>query len=108
MERLEQIRKKVEERVGKPVSELELLKAMDDAKIIESLARSILAGERRCFRGSCMNIDGWTVRMGSDGYYRMYKTVDGRTESLYLGKRLDFKKARRKIEKKERDLGISW
>jgi len=63
---------------------------------------------QKVMKGSCTSIDGWTARAGIDGYWRLYKTVDGKTESIYLGKRFDWDKARRKITKKERELGLSW
>ena len=34
------------------------------------------------------------------------RSIEGRTESIYLGKNLDFKKARRKIARKEKELNI--
>lgn len=80
--------------------------AIDDPMIIDVVVRRIVSISRKIDKYSCLNIDGWTVRLSLDGYYRMYKTIDGRTESIYLGKNLDFKKARRKITRKEKELNI--
>jgi len=104
---LKQIREKVEKLAGRIISEVQLLQAIDDPLLIESIAKRVqVLGLKRPV-GS-LNIDGWTVGLGTDGYYRMYKTVEGKTESIYLGKRLDRYKARRKITKKEKKLGLAF
>ncbi|HJH30675.1 MAG TPA: hypothetical protein C5S50_00415 [Methanosarcinaceae archaeon] len=102
----EVFKKKVEKSIGRSISISELVVAMDDPGIIDSIVRRIVSISRKIYKHSCLNIDGWTVRLSLDGYYRMYKTLDRRTESLYLGKSLDFKKARRKIARKEKELNI--
>ncbi|RLD23665.1 MAG: hypothetical protein DRI70_09045 [Bacteroidetes bacterium] len=102
----EEFKKKVEQGIGRSISKNELVETMDDPKIIDTIVRRAVSLNRRIDKNSCFNIDGWTVRLSFDGYYRMYKTIEGRTESLYLGKSLDFKKARRKIAKKEKELGV--
>jgi hypothetical protein len=105
---LKEIREKVEKQAGRKISELQLLVALDDPDLIDLLARRVQTLGLRHQAGFSINIDGWTVRKGSDGYYRIYKTVDGKTESIYLGKRLNCDKARRKITKKEKKLGLSF
>ena len=102
----EVFKEKVEKSIGKFISINELMVAINDPVIVASIARRIVSISRNIDKHSCFNIDGWTVRLSLDGYYRMYKTLDGRTESLYLGKSLDFKKARRKIARKEKELNI--
>jgi hypothetical protein len=102
----EVFKEKVEKSISRSISISELVVAMDDPEIIDSVVRRIVSIGRKIDKHSCLNIDGWTVRLSLDGYYRMYKTIEGRTESLYLGKSLDFKKARRKIARKEKELNI--
>lgn len=100
----------MEEQAGRSISEPQLLQALDDRELIETIAQRVKTmGLSHCIaKGSCLNIDGWTARKGNDGYYRLYKTVYGKTESIYLGKRMDWEKARRKITKKEKKLGLTW
>jgi len=43
------------------------------------------------------NIDGWTVRLTSKGYYNLCKSFGGKVESIYLGKVLDKNLAKKKI-----------
>ena len=102
----EVFKEKVGKGIGRSISINELMVAINDPVIINSIARRIVSISRKIDKYSCLNINGWTVRLSLDGYYRMYKTLDGRTESLYLGKSLDFKKARRKIARKEKELNI--
>ena len=106
--RLKEIKEKVEKQAGSTISEHQLLDALDDPDLIDLLARRVQALGLRYQGSFAINIDGWTVREGSDGYYRMYKTVDGKTESIYLGKRLNWDKARLKITKKEKKLGLGF
>jgi hypothetical protein len=105
---LKQIKEKVEKLSGCTISELQFLEAMDDPQLIESIAKRVQVLDLRgpVGRGFALNVYGWTVSLGKDGYYRLYKTLEGKTESIYLGKRLDSEKARRKIAKKERKLGL--
>ena len=102
----EVFKEKMEKSIGKSISINELMVAINDPVIVDSIARRIVSISRKIDKHSCLNIDGWTIRLSLDGYYRMYKTIEGRTESLYLGKSLDFKKARRKIARKEKELNI--
>jgi hypothetical protein len=102
----EVLKEKVEKSIGRSISINELMVAINDPVIVDSIVRRIVSISRNIDKHSCFNIDGWTVRLSLDGYYRMYKTLDGRTESLYLGKSPDFKKARRKIARKEKELNI--
>jgi hypothetical protein len=102
----EMFKEKVEKSIGISISISELMGAIDDPVIIDSVVRRIVSISRKIDKHSCLNIDGWTVRLSLDRYYRMYKTINGRTESLYLGKSLDFKKARRKIARKKKELNI--
>jgi len=102
----EVFKEKVEKSIGRSISISELMVAMDNPGIIDSVVRRIVSIGRIIDKRSCLNIDGWTVRLSLDRYYRMYKTIEGRTESIYLGKNLDFKKARRKITRKEKELNI--
>lgn len=102
----EVFKEKVEKGIGRSISINELMVAISDTGIIDSVVRRIVSIRRKIDKHSCLNIDGWTVRLSLDGYYRMYKTIEGKTESLYLGKSLDFKKARRKIARKEKELNI--
>ena len=102
----EVFKEKVEKSIGRSISINELMVAINDPGIINSVVRRIVSISRKIDKHSCLNIDGWTVRLSLDGYYRMYKTLDGKTESVYLGKSLNFKKARRKITRKEKELNI--
>lgn len=43
------------------------------------------------------NIEGWTVRLTSKGYYHLCKSIGGKVESIYIGKVLDKEKARKRI-----------
>lgn len=43
------------------------------------------------------NIDGWTVRFTSKGYYNLCKSFAGKVESIYIGKVLDEAKVRKRI-----------
>jgi len=43
------------------------------------------------------NIEGWTVRLTSKGYYNLCKSFAGKVESIYIGKVLDEAKARKRI-----------
>lgn len=110
IDELKKIRQKVEALAGRAISERQLLDAMDDPDLLGAIAQRVrdLNLRRQTLKGSCTNIDGWTMRGGLDGYWRLYKTVDGKTESIYLGKRPDWDKARRKIRKKEKSLGLSF
>ena len=45
-----------------------------------------------------INIDGWTVRQRPNGFYYLYKTIQGKTKCLYLGKHLDKALAQKKIK----------
>jgi chromosome segregation ATPase len=51
-------------------------------------------------------IAGWNVRKSEDGYYRCYRKIAKRVHSIYIGKNLDFKKARDRITEKEKKLGL--
>ena len=51
-------------------------------------------------RQKSKNIDGWTVRLTSKGYYNLCKSFNGKVESIYIGKILDEQKAKRKIAEK--------
>jgi len=110
LDELRRIRQKVEALAGRAISERQLLEAIDDPDLIERIAQRVRDLDLRhtAMRGSCTNIDGWTLRAGDDGYWRLYKTVEGKTESIYLGKRADWEKARRKIRKKEKSLGLGY
>ena len=48
-----------------------------------------------------LRINGWTVSDCKDGYYRLYKKINGKSESLYLGKDFDYHNAIYKIKDKE-------
>ncbi len=45
------------------------------------------------------NIDGWNV-VKSGGYFRLFRKIGGRTQGIYLGKKVDEDVARKKIRKK--------
>ena len=49
------------------------------------------------------NIAGWTVSKCPDGYYRAYKTINKKSYSLYVGKRIT-KTVKTKIIKKEKEI----
>jgi len=51
-------------------------------------------------RQNSKNINGWTVRLTSKGYYNLCKSFNGKVESIYIGKILDEQKAKRKIAEK--------
>jgi len=110
LDELIRIRQKVESLAGRAISERQLMEAMDHPDLLGAIAQRVrdLGLRHQVLRGSCTNIDGWTLRAGSDNYWRLYKTIDGKTESIYLGKRPDWEKARRKIRKKEKSLGLSY
>lgn len=110
LDELKRIARLVGEAAGRSIGERQLLEAIDQPDLIEAIARRVceLGLRQSVLKGSCTNIDGWTARQGSDGYWRLYKTVDGRTESIYLGKRFSWEKASRKIAKKEKKLGIAY
>jgi hypothetical protein len=48
-------------------------------------------------------IDGWNV-VKSGGYFRLFKKFKGKTQGIYIGKKLDEDVARKKIKLKTRDL----
>jgi cell division protein FtsB len=51
----------------------------------------------------------WNAQLSKDGYYRLYRKIRGRVHSIYLGKELDFDKARAKIAEKEKKLlGVTY
>ena len=45
------------------------------------------------------NFEGWTVQF-RDPYFKLYKKIDGKLQSVHLGKYWDETKAREKIRKK--------
>jgi hypothetical protein len=51
-------------------------------------------------------LDGWSVQLAKDGYYRCYRKIANRVYSVYIGKIFDVDKARGKITKKEKQLGL--
>ena len=53
------------------------------------------------------SILGWTVQK-QGCYYRLYKHVDGKLHSIYIGKELDQKKISKLIRTKEQELGHGW
>jgi hypothetical protein len=110
IEELKRIRQKVESLAGRTISEHQLIEALDHPDLLDAIAQRVkdLDLRHEVLRGSCTNIDGWTLRAGTDGYWRLYKTIDGKTRSIYLGKRPDWEKARRKIRRKEKSLGLSY
>lgn len=55
-------------------------------------------------KAEARNIDGWTVRLTQDGYYRLYKSFKGKVYSIHIGKELDNKKAKEKIQDKLKQL----
>ncbi|ETR68039.1 MAG: hypothetical protein OMM_10939 [Candidatus Magnetoglobus multicellularis str. Araruama] len=55
-------------------------------------------------RQKSKNIDGWTVRLTSKGYYNLCKSFNGKVESIYIGKTLDEQKVRLKIKEKMSNL----
>jgi hypothetical protein len=51
-------------------------------------------------KGNAKNLEGWTIRQNAKGYYSLHKSVQGFTESIYLGKDFDETKALEKIADK--------
>lgn len=51
------------------------------------------------------NFEGWTVNF-QDPYFRLFKKIDGKTKCIYLGRRFDIDKAKKKIKQKYDDMGI--
>lgn len=49
-------------------------------------------------------IGRWNAQLSKDGYYRLYRKIQGRVHSIYIGKQLDVDKARRRISEKEKKL----
>jgi len=47
-------------------------------------------------------VDKWNAQLAKDGYYRLYRKIKGKVHSIYIGKELDFQKARLRIAEKER------
>lgn len=60
-------------------------------KVIEMEKRLSKLGQKS------RNIEGWTVRLTSKGYYTVCKSFGGKVESIYIGKVLDEAKARKRI-----------
>ena len=106
MSRLQVIKKDVEKQLEKRLSFEQFLEGIEAEDIFQRLWPIKDSLRAPCPQYHSDNIDGWSVRCGDDGYYRMYKTVEGKTECIYLGKRLDWEKARRKIAAKEKKLGF--
>lgn len=103
---LRKLRSQVEAHRGSKISMSRLMEAISSEEVAQLAAAMVpqdAAGEPP-LRDCCININGWTTRMGGDRYYRMYKTINGKTESIYLGKRLNWDKAKRKIAAKEKKL----
>lgn len=67
----EVFKEKVEKSIGKSISISELMVAIDDPGIIDSVVRRIVSTSRKIDKYSCLNIDGWTVRLSLDRYYRI-------------------------------------
>ena len=106
--RLKTIKSGIEKHLGRTMSLAHLLESLDNeevAKIAAHRAQEIQSSPP-AIKDHCIPIDGWSVRQSSDGYYRMYKTIEGKTECVYLGKTLSWEKARLKIAKKEKQLGL--
>jgi len=53
-----------------------------------------------------VRINGWNVRKSKDGYFRCYRKIKNKVESIYIGKKLDKEKAKRRIKKKEKLVGL--
>ena len=51
-------------------------------------------------------ISGWSVQYSKDGYYRCNRKIEKKVHSVYLGKKLDLKKAQNRIDAKEKSLGL--
>jgi len=66
---------------------------------LSALQSNILALEEKVSKleNKSKNIDGWTVRLTSKGYYNLCKSFGGKVESIYIGKTFDKSKARIKI-----------
>jgi hypothetical protein len=50
-------------------------------------------------------IDGWNLQQ-SGGYWRAFRRIAGKMQSVYIGKTIDIQSARQKIAKKEKALGV--
>ena len=44
------------------------------------------------------NIDGWTVQRSRQGYFRIYKKINGKLRSIYIGKQVETDVVREKIQ----------
>ncbi len=51
-------------------------------------------------------IAGWNVQQAKDGYYRCYRKIKKKVHTIYIGKTLDVKKARKRIKEKENALRL--
>ena len=106
--RLKAIKSGIEKHLGQRMSMVHLLESLDSEDVVKIVARRAqeIQSSHPVIKDHCIPIDGWSVRQSRDGYYRMYKTIEGKTECVYLGKTLSWEKARRKIAKKEKQLGF--
>ena len=89
----EVFKEKVEKSIGRSISISELMVAMDNPGIIDSVVRQIVSIGRKIDKRSCLNIDGWTVRLSLDRYYRMYKTIEGEDRKYLSRQKSGFQKS---------------
>ncbi|KPA08992.1 hypothetical protein MHK_010800 [Candidatus Magnetomorum sp. HK-1] len=53
-----------------------------------------------------IKINGWNVRKSKDGYFRCYRKIRNKVESIYIGKTLDKEKTKMRIREKEKYLRL--
>jgi hypothetical protein len=80
-------------------SEKELSKLKQKDAELSELRLKVIEMEKRLSKlgQKSQNIEGWTVRLTSKGYYTLCKSFGGKVESIYIGKVLDEAKARKRI-----------
>jgi hypothetical protein len=80
-------------------SEKELSKLKQKDAELSELRLKVIEMEKRLSKlgPKSQNIEGWTVRLTSKGYYNLCKSFGGKVESIYIGKVLDEAKARKRI-----------
>lgn len=86
------------ERIQKQ-DEKELTKLREKDAELAILRSKVKAMEKKLSRlgRNSRNIEGWTVRLTTKGYYNLCKSFGGKVETIYIGKVLDEGEARKRI-----------
>ena len=93
--------KKLQEINNKELSKLRQIINQKDKELL-SLSIKLKDMERKLPKigQKTQNINGWTVRLTSKGYYNLCKSFNGKVESIYIGKSFDQQKAKEKISER--------